>query len=95
MVLDQRVDILLDIDGTYKNLAKYNTVSWSKLKGYETCQCQWFVSNFAYISNLEAAVLEHTRAIPGTLIQKMFEIFINERIYNRPEFKTFDKLLDC
>jgi len=87
-------DVIININETWKNLARYNKVSWSKVNEFDTCPGQWFVKNFANITNVESATLEHTRAIPGTLIQKMFEVFVNERVYTRPEMNILPRVHD-
>ncbi|HDY90342.1 MAG TPA: hypothetical protein ENH82_19755 [bacterium] len=73
---------------------KAKDISWSKLSQIQKCPANWLASNFLVFANVESAAIENSLAVPGTVIQKMFEIFINSRIYNRPEMTSLEKIYE-
>lgn len=76
-----------------KENAKGFVISWSKLRQFCECPVSWFCINYADIENVEWVPIDQTNAIGGTIVQKLFETFINQRVYLRENMKTFDDLL--
>ena len=58
-------------------------VSWSKIQQFERCPGNWFVENHAAIPDRSAQIDDSLHAIPGTLVQRLWEAIINERLYRR------------
>ena len=69
-------------------------ISWSKLNQYFACPASWFCINYAEIIDVEQVQTNQTKAIPGTIVQKLFEVFINERVYKRPEMNSYDDIIN-
>lgn len=87
-------DVWLKRDSIIKREKKKSlTISWSKLRQFDECPASWFLINYADILNVEVVQINQTKAIPGIIIQKVFEVFINDRVYLREEMKTYDDLL--
>lgn len=89
-------DIIYDAKKTYFSFKdKYTRVSWSNFDNFQTCKGLWFFNFFIkppeHMQMLSLAK-EHSRAIPGTLIQKVMEIFVNERVYKKPEMSSLSLL---
>lgn len=79
------------------NIKNNLNFSWSSLKDFEACEGFWFVRNFAAFSEGIGTPLlriENSFAAPGSLIQKLFEVFINNRIFLRPEMQKFEDLIE-
>lgn len=68
-------------------------LSWSKKNWYDSCPVQWFVSMAKPLES-ETLMQENTFALPGWVIQKLLETFINHRVYNRPEMISIQSLYD-
>jgi len=58
-------------------------ISWSKLQQYERCPGNWLVENHAVFVNRADHTDDSLHAMPGTLVQRVWEAIINERIYRR------------
>lgn len=69
-------------------------ISWSKLRQFGECPASWFCINHADIINVEYVQINQTNALGGTIIQKLFETFINDRVYLRNDMNTYDDLLN-
>lgn len=77
----------IEIDQTIANLHKNGkNVSWSKLSAYTECKMKWFASNFAASppKATVAPVRDEVKAVPGTIIQKIVEMYIKNGIYMNP-----------
>jgi hypothetical protein len=44
--------------------------------------------------NVESIQVDQSKAIAGIIIQKLFEIFVNSRVYRRPEMSTYEDILN-
>lgn len=78
---------LILLDKTAAKFAKgHQNVSWSKIDQYRNCKRRWFMTNFADfgIDVQEHAIRDSVKAVPGTIIQKLFEIYINDKKYALP-----------
>jgi len=84
----------MDLRETLTAFAKYKNISWSKYLQFSQCPGNWFSQNFARFVDVEAARREDSRGIPGTIIQRLFESFINDRIYRRSDMTTMQSLVD-
>lgn len=89
-------DIVYDAKKTYFSFKdKYTRVSWSNFDNFQTCKGLWFFNFFIkppeHMQVLSLAK-EHSRAIPGTVIQKVMEIFVNDRVYKRSEMSSLPLL---
>jgi hypothetical protein len=69
-------------------------ISWSKLRQFSECPMSWFCINYASMVDIEVTQINQTKAIPGTIIQKLFEAFINERIYSSREMISYEDILN-
>jgi hypothetical protein len=76
-----------------KFLKGYRTISWSKLLNHRKCSALWMANSFTVFKELTEKYLNHVRAIPGTIVQKMFEVFINERIYRRGDMRSYNDII--
>jgi len=68
-------------------------ISWSKLRQYFECPASWFCINYATFVNVREVQIDQTKAIPGTIVQKLFETFINQRLYY-DQYLTYDQILE-
>lgn len=68
------------------------SVSWSRYSQFHGCQTKWFATNFAEFCQTELKRTEGTFALSGTIIQKLFEIFVNKRLYKSDEFDTLKSI---
>lgn len=76
--------ILISVPGALRSLKKGSAkISWSKISQYRYCKANWFATNYADLAQTKT-FLNEARALPGTLIQKLFEIYFNRRIYTLP-----------
>lgn len=90
-------DIIYDKKLTQENFKKHLSLSWSSFDNFQTCQGLWFINYFLKTPIdivTPPIVKEHSRSIPGTLIQKMIEVFINERIYRRPDMNSLNSIIE-
>jgi len=91
-------DIIYDAKKTFFSFKdKHTRVSWSNFDNFQTCKGLWFFNFFIKPpedTQILSLAKEHSRAIPGTLIQKVMEIFVNERIYKKPELSSLELLLN-
>ena len=78
--------ILLDVSKTLASLKKGGQkISWTKISNYRATKCAWFVSNYAALVDAQAvASVEESKALPGTLVQKLFEIYFKAGLYELP-----------
>lgn len=53
-------------------------LSYSKFKNMSTCELSWFFSNFV---KSDSTQLDHRYAIPGVIIQRLFQEIVNKKIY--------------
>lgn len=87
--------VLIEVPQTIRSLQAGSTrVSWSKIQQYERCPGNWFSENHASFVDRSAHVEDSCHAIPGILVQRVWEAIVNERIYRRPGFATGSALLD-
>lgn len=88
-------DIRYDVTATKNRLAKRTQVSWSAFDSFRSCPSGWFVKYFMQAPG--GAILlprDDTRSLPGTILQKVMEVFLNARVYARPEMVSMQTLLD-
>lgn len=91
------MDIIYSVEPTLKSFLRNNKVSWSHFDTFQSCQGSWFIKYFLKSPPelCETQVVrEDTRAVPGTLIQKLMEVFVNERVYTRPEMGTLSAIYE-
>lgn len=55
--------------------------SWSKWKDYNLCPARWFATNFAVWVEPQTSLQDGLYSIPGSLVQRVWESFINDRVY--------------
>lgn len=90
-------DIVYDVDKTKEAFTRHTQLSWSSFDNFQTCRGMWFINYFLkspsdlFVPPIEK---ENTWTIPGTIIQKVIEVFINERVYKRPEMNSLASLLE-
>lgn len=79
-------EILLDVSKTLASLRKNGQkISWTKISSYRGTKCAWFVGNYASLVDAQAvASVEESKAVPGTLVQKLFEIYFKAGLYELP-----------
>lgn len=79
-------EILLDVSKTLSALRKNGQkISWTKISNYRGTKCAWFVGNYASLVDAQAvASVEESKAVPGTLVQKLFEIYFKAGLYELP-----------
>lgn len=87
------VDILIKKDSIEKKANKDLVVSWSKLRQFGECPVSWFCINYADITNVQFVKINQTNAVGGTIIQKLFESFVNSRVYKREDMKTLEDIV--
>ena len=91
------MDIVYDVKKTAETFdEKGLNLSWSSFDNFQTCQGLWFINYFLKSPPelaLPAITRENSRAIPGTIIQKVMEVFVNDRVYRRPEMQSMSQLL--
>lgn len=58
-------------------------ISWTKLSAYSECKMKWFASNYAAAgtSAQEAPERNEVKAVAGSMIQKIVEMYIKNGIY--------------
>lgn len=86
------VDILIKKDSIEEKAKKGLVISWSKLRQFGECPVSWFCINYANITNVQFVKINQTNAIMGTIIQKLFESFVNNRIYKREDMRTLEDI---
>lgn len=78
----------VDINQTLSNIHKNGkAISWSKMSSYSECKMKWFASNFAAQPTsiiTTSPVRDEVKAVPGTIIQKIVEMYIKNGIYMNP-----------
>ena len=88
--------MIFDTKITLEKLTKDGySLSWTRKNQYDCCPAQWFISNFCRIGGdlvLNPLMQENTYSIPGWVIQKLFETFINCRIYKMSSMKSLDDI---
>lgn len=91
-------DVIYDVKATREHFKeKHTRLSWSSFDNFQTCQGLWFTNFFLKPpTDMEVTLLprESSRAIPGTVIQKVMEVFVNDRVYSRPEMTDLQKIID-
>ncbi|MFA5071282.1 MAG: PD-(D/E)XK nuclease family protein [Candidatus Pacearchaeota archaeon] len=89
--------IVFDVNKTLAAFEKKHlTLSWSSYDAAKTCEGLWFVRTFAKPSEKYPTApiqREGSRSIPGTILQRLFESFVNDRIFNRPNFLYMGDIL--
>lgn len=81
--------LLLDLPATVSDMEKnWSKVSYSKLNSFKNCQAGWFASNFCSFIDSVAHSQEESAAVGGTLVQRIWESFVNDHIFR--EFKTVE-----
>lgn len=80
---------------TLARLTEYAAkTSWSEYKQFNSCRAGWFVSNFATTDGpMIPTMQDGLFGLPGVIIQKVFEVIINRRVYSRPELRDGDAFL--
>lgn len=75
----------LDFKKVLKNFNNNcNKLSYSKFKLFKNCELSWFTSNFVDATIHE---VDQTFALPGIIVQRIFEEIINKKLY-----KTLDSV---
>lgn len=69
-----------------KIIDKGNSISYSKLKQYKQCQASWAISNFGILTD---QTRDETKAITGIIIQKIFELIYNEKLFKKYKWDDF------
>ena len=91
-------DVIYDVKATKEHFKeKHTRLSWSSFDNFQTCKGLWFTNFFLKPpTDMEVPLLprESSRAIPGTVIQKVMEVFVNDRVYSRPEMTDLQKIVD-
>ena len=85
--------ILIDRDHIFKKDQGKLRISWSKLRQFQECPKSWFAINYASMVNVDL-IMDKTKALPGVIVQKLFETFINERIYSSPGMESYECLIE-
>ena len=86
--------LILDLSRTLVKMSnKQNTVSWSRLSDFNNCPASCFIKHYAVFSESASVTQDFTKALAGSIIQKIMEVFINNRIYLRPEMKSLEDLV--
>jgi len=67
---------------------KQITISWSKFQHFAGCHGNWAVTNYLTPTDSKDIYWNDNLSIPGTVIQKLLEVFINGRVYRDPRMKT-------
>ena len=83
------VDVAKSLESLRGSAAR---VSWSKIQQFERCPGNWFVENHAAIPDRSTQIDDSLHAIPGTLVQRLWEAIINERLYRREGLSDPEKL---
>ena len=83
------IDVKKSLESLRQSAAR---VSWSKIQQFERCPGNWFVENHAAIPDRSAQIDDSLHAIPGTLVQRLWEAIINERLYRRDDLNDPTKL---
>ncbi len=65
---------------------RHGDLSWTKLQQFERCPANWFVENFAVVRERKTQRQDHRHAFPGTIIQRVWEAVVNDRVFRRPGF---------
>lgn len=77
------MSLLLDTAETARLFADGRTkTSWSKWKTVNLCPARWFGENFAVWVESRSAIQDGLYSIPGSLVQRVWESFINDRVYH-------------
>lgn len=94
--------LIFGVNATLKRLnEKGYTLSWTRKNQFEGCQAQWFLNNICTPDPeviVSPLLREDTYALPGWVIQKLFETYINGRVYRSMKsvdesMKWFDRNL--
>ena len=89
------MDLTLKLDATRKLFSeKKFHISWSKVNQFNKCNASWFVQNYASFSEKKAVYSDNVKGLPGTITQKIFEHFINDRIYCHTSMRSIDELVE-
>jgi hypothetical protein len=64
-------------------LRRHADLSRSKLQQFERCPANWFVENFAVVRERTMLRQDHRHAFPGTIIQRVWEAAVNDRVFRR------------
>jgi PD-(D/E)XK nuclease superfamily len=67
-------------------LRRHADLSWTKLQQFERCPANWLVENFAVVRERKTQRQDHRHAFPGTIIQRVWEAAVNDRVFQRPGF---------
>lgn len=80
---------IVKLDTTLKELHdRARRISWSKIQQFESCKATWFFRNIADFVVTQDSAVDNNWSIQGTILQKVLEVFINNRLYrekNREE----------
>lgn len=76
--------LLIDAELTLQSLvSSLHRVSWTKLQQHARCPGSWIAENHAVFTVREAHTQDHLHAIPGTILQRVWQAIINDRVYRR------------
>lgn len=89
----------LNIISTSRTLANLEerraNLSWTKIKQAKGCPLSMLGSNYMAPASTTAAPKkpDETYGVPGTLVQRALEMFVNNQIFTRPNFNTMGDLV--
>ena len=73
----------LDLHATADLFGKgWKKLSYSKMAQYKRCQASWFFENYCVPLERQVYSEDSAAAIPGTIIQRVWETVINDRVFN-------------
>lgn len=86
--------MLIDKNKTLDALEKRSgSVSWSEYTSFKGCQSSWFIQNYAATESADQERVQNSlESIPGTIIQRVFEALVNDKVYERPNLISADSL---
>lgn len=74
-------DILVGLSGSKAKYEKgHKRISWSKFSDYSSCPRGWFLKHFADVPRGDY-FRDATLSLPGTLIQRVFEVYFKAQKY--------------
>lgn len=85
-------DITYNVEKTRRAFEKHLNISWSTYDNFCSCEGLWLLKGALKPSDAQPLPRENSRSIPGTVIQKLFEVFVNSRIYARKDLQTYGDL---
>jgi hypothetical protein len=74
----------LDLRLTAQSFDKgWHKISWTKLNTFNRCSASWMFENYAVPIEREVYTQDEALAIPGTIVQRVWEGVINDKIFLR------------